>query len=159
MTNANSRRTLSTSGRSRSGQKTMLASGLSRERCEQDHTGFPDLLIIVPEGVREGEVGSALRHAIGTLHVSGSLATSFPMYVASEDGLSDLGVLGSVWRHLPTEGDRLSLVNLPARPRDPYRSTPCLGRYFTDADGDRWRRISPVSSTPRFSALPPRHAP
>ena len=133
-----------------------LAAGWTNE---QDLTGFPDLLIIVPEGVREGEVGSALRHATGTLHVSGSLASSFPLYVASEDGLSDLGVLGPVWRHLPTEGARVSLVNLPARPRDPYRSTPCLGRYFTDADGDRWRRISPVSSTPRFSALPPRHAP
>jgi len=133
-----------------------LAAGWTNE---QDLTGFPDLLIIVPEGAREGEVDSALRHAIGTLHVSGSLASSFPLYVAGEDGLTELGVLGSAWRHLPTEGDRLSLVSLPARPRDPYRSTPCLGRYFTDADGGRWRRISPVSSTPRFPALPPQHAP
>ena len=35
-----------------------LAAGWSEE---SDLTGFPNLLIIVPEGVREGEVGSALR--------------------------------------------------------------------------------------------------
>jgi Replication-relaxation len=126
---------------------------------EGDLTGFPNLLTIVPEGVREGEVGSALRHAIGRLSVGGSLTTSFPLYVASEDSLTQLGVLGPVWRHLATDSDRLSLVDLPARPRDPYRSARCLGRYFTDADGDHRRRISPGSTTPRFPALPPRHAP
>ncbi len=133
-----------------------LAAGWTKE---QELLGFPNLLIIVPEGVREGEVGSALRHAIGRLHVSGSLATSFPLYVASEDQLARHGVLGSVWKHLPTDGDRLSLLDLPTRPRDLYRSTRCLGRYFTDAVADRWRRISPISATPRFPALPPRHAP
>jgi hypothetical protein len=124
---------------------------------EQELLGFPNLLLIVPEGVREGEVGSALRHAIGRLHVPGSLATSFPLYVASEEQLSQLGVLGPVWRHPPSDGDRLSLLDLPAQPRDLYRAARCLGRYFTDADARR--RISPVSTTPRFPALPPRHAP
>jgi len=124
---------------------------------EQDLSGFPNLLLIVPEGVREGEVGSALRHAIGRLHVPGSLATSFPLYVASEDQLSKLGVVGPVWRHLATDGDRLSLLDMPAQPRDLYLTTRCLGRYFTDADASR--HISPVSTTPRFPALPPRHAP
>ena len=133
-----------------------LAAGWTKE---QDLTGLPNLLLIAPEGVREGEIGSALRHAIGRLHLGGSLATSFPLYVASEDRLADHGVLGPAWRHLPTDGDRLSLVDLPARPRDLYRSARCLGRYFTDADADRRRRISPVSTTPRFLALPPRHAP
>ena len=131
-----------------------LAAGWTRE---QELPGFPNLLLIVPEGVREGEVGSALRHATGTLHVGGSLATSFPLYVASEEQLTELGVLGPVWKHLPTDGERISLVDLPARPGDLYRSAPCLGRYFTDA-GAR-RRISPMSTTPRFLALPPRHAP
>jgi hypothetical protein len=131
-----------------------LAAGWTEE---QDLAGFPDLLLIVPEGVREGEVGSAYRHATGRLHVRGSLAMSFPLYVASEDQLSELGVLGPVWRHLATNGDRLSLVDLPAQPRDLHRTTRCLGRYFTDADASR--RISPVSTTPRFPALPPRHAP
>jgi hypothetical protein len=125
---------------------------------EQDLVGFPNLLLIVPEGVREGEVGSALRHATGSMHVSGSLATSFPLYVANEALSTELGVLGPVWRHLPTEGDRLSLLDLPAR-RDLYRATRCVGRYFTDADAGHRRRISPVSTTPRFRALPPRHAP
>jgi hypothetical protein len=119
----------------------------------------PNLLLIVPEGVREGEVGSALHHAIGSLHVRSSLGTSFPLYVASEEQLTELGVLGPAWRHLPTDGDRISLVALPVRPRDLYRTSRCLGRYFTDADSSLRRRISPVSATPRFRALPPRHAP
>jgi hypothetical protein len=109
--------------------------------------------------VREGEVGSALRHAIGRLHIRGSLATSFPLYVASEEQLTKLGVLGPAWKHLPTDGEPIALVDLPARPRDLYQSTRCLGRYFTDADPSHRRRISPVSTTPRFPALPPRHAP
>jgi hypothetical protein len=133
-----------------------LAAGWTEE---PDLTGFPNLLFIVPEWVREGEVGSALRHAIGSLHVGGSVATSFPLHVASEDQLTELGVLGLVWKHLPTDGDRLSLVDLPTRPGDLYRATRCLGRYFTDADAGHRRRISPVSTTPRFRALPPRHAP
>jgi hypothetical protein len=119
---------------------------------EQELTGFPNLLVLVPEVLREGEVGSAFRHAVGTVHARGSLATSFPLYVASEDQLFELGVLGPVWKHLPTDGDRLSLVDLPARSRDLYRAMRCLGRYFTDAVPDRRRRISPVSVPPRFRA-------
>ncbi len=133
-----------------------LAAGWTEER---DPTGFPNLLLIVPEGVREGEVGSALRHAIGSLHVPGSLATSFPLYVASEEHLTEIGVLGPAWRHLTTDSDRLSLLGLPARPRDLHRAARCLGRYFTDADAGHRRRICPISTTPRFPALPPRHAP
>ena len=133
-----------------------LAAGWTEER---DLTGFPNLLIIVPEGVREGEVGSALRHAIGRLSFGGSLTTSVPLYVTSGKQLTHYSVLGSVWRHLTTDGDRVSLVDLPAQPRDLYRTARCLGRYFTDADGDHRRRMSPVSTTPRFPALPPRHAP
>jgi hypothetical protein len=133
-----------------------LATGWTEER---DLTGFPNLLIIVPEGVREGEVDPALRHAIGIVQVRRSLATSFPLYVAGEEQLTELGVLGPAWRHLPTDGDRISLVALPVRPRDLYRTPRCLGRYFTDADSSLRRRISPVSATPRFRALPPRHAP
>jgi hypothetical protein len=126
---------------------------------EQELLGFPNLLLIVPEGVREGEVGSALRHAVGTFHARGSLATSFPLYAAREDQLVELGVLGPVWKHLPTDADCLSLVDLPAKPGDLYRTTRCLGRYFTDTNSGNRRRISPASATPRFSALPPRHAP
>ncbi len=126
---------------------------------EHDLTGFPNLLFVVPEEDREDAVRSALRHTIHRLHVHSRLATSFPLWVASEDRLSKLGVLGPVWRPAATDGDRLSLLDLPAHPRDLYRTTRCLGRYFTDADADRWRRISPASSPPRFSAMPPRHAP
>jgi hypothetical protein len=124
---------------------------------EQELTGFPNMLVLVPEEEREEEVGTTLRSAVGSLHVSGSLASSFPLYVASEDRLIQLGVLGPNWRHVPTDGERLSLIGLPARPRHLYRAARCLGRYFTDERTRR--RISPVSTTPRFSALPPRHAP
>jgi hypothetical protein len=124
---------------------------------EQELTGFPNLLILVPEEDREEKVASTVRSAVAGLHVSGSLASSFPLYVASEDRLTELGVLGPVWKHVPTDGDRLAFADLPARPRDMYRATRCLGRYFTDEPSRR--RISPISTTPRFSALPPRHAP
>ncbi len=128
-----------------------LAAGWTKEG---DLTRFPNLLFIGPEGVREGEVGSAFRHAIQRLHVRTPLATSFPLYVASEDRLSRCGVLGPVWRHAATDSDRVSLLDLPAQPADLYRTTRCLGRYFTDADANRWRRIAPVSAPPRFSVQP-----
>jgi Replication-relaxation len=131
-----------------------LAAGWTKE---QELLGFPNVVLIVPEGVRGAQVGSAFRHAIGMVHARGSLATSFPLYVASEEQLIELGVLGPVWQHLPTHAERISLLELPAQPRDLHRPTRCLGRYFIDV-GHR-RRISPVSTTPRFLALPPRHAP
>jgi Replication-relaxation len=133
-----------------------LAAGWTRE---QELTGFPNLLVLVPEEEREGEVATAHRSATMSLHVSGSLASSFPLHVGSEDRLTELGVLAPAWKHVPIDGERVSLTDLPARPRDLYRATRCLGRYFTDADPGHRRRISPASATPRFSALPPRHAP
>jgi hypothetical protein len=126
---------------------------------EQDLTGFPNLLIVVPEGVRAGEVGSALRHAIARLRVPGSLAASFPLYLAGEDALTRYGVLAPAWNHLLTGSERLSLLELPARPRDLYPAMRCLGRYFTDAVRDRRRRISPASTPPRFAVQPPRLPP
>jgi hypothetical protein len=133
-----------------------LAVGWTREH---ELTGFPNLLVLVPEEGREGEVATAFRSATTSLHVSRSLASSFRPYATSEDRLVEVGVLGPAWKHLLTDGDRLSLTELPARPPDLYRATRCLGRYFTDADPAHRRRISPASATPRFRALPPRHAP
>ena len=133
-----------------------LAAGWTKE---QELVGLPNLLLVVPEEVREEEVGSALRHATGSLHVSASLATSFPLFVASEESLTELSVLGPVWKHLPTDGERLSLLELPSQSRDLFRVTGCLGRHFTDTDPSHRRRVSPASVTPRFTALPPRHAP
>jgi hypothetical protein len=127
--------------------------------AEQELTGFPNLLVLVPEEEREEKVTSAFRSALAGLHVSGSLASSFPLYVASEDRLTEVGMLGAAWKHVPTDGDRLSLTELPARSRELFKSARCLGRYFTDADHSHRRRISPASATPRFRALPPRHAP
>src|SRR6266511_441846 len=106
-----------------------------------------------PEGVREGEVGSALRHAIGSLHVRASLASSFPLYVAGEDRLRECGVLGPAWRHLVTDRERVTLVDLPSGAGDLYRSTRCLGRYWTDDDVGLRGRIAPASSPPRFPVL------
>ncbi|MGH2554892.1 MAG: replication-relaxation family protein [Actinomycetota bacterium] len=133
-----------------------LAAGWTREG---GLTGFPNLLFVGPEGAREGEVGSALRHVIQRIQVRAPLATSFPLYVASEDRLSESGVLGSAWRHVATHGDRVSLLDLPVQPADLYRTSRCLGRYFTDADAHRWRRIAPASAPPRFFAQPPRLPP
>jgi hypothetical protein len=134
-----------------------LAAGWTEE---QDLTGFPNLLIIVPEGLREREVSSALRHAIGHLHARGSLATSFPVYVAAEDVLTNLGVLAPAWRHLPPESDRVPLLDLPVRPGELYRTHRCLGKYFTDSDSARRRRrISPGSAPPRFPVVPLRLPP
>ncbi len=123
-----------------------LAAGWTKE---QGLVGFPNLLIIVPEGVREGEVGSALRHAIGRLHVRGSLATLFPLHVASEDQLTEFGVLGLVWKHLPTDGDRLSLVDLPTRSR---RSVP--GKALPRSVLHRRRCRPPSSDLPRVNDTP-----
>jgi hypothetical protein len=134
-----------------------LAAGWTKE--EQELPGFPNLLVLVPEEEREEEVATAFRSATTSLHASGSLASSFPLYVASKDRLLKVGVLGPAWKHMPTDGERLALIDLPARSRDLYRATRCLGRYFTDADPSHWRRISPASATPRFRALPPGHAP
>jgi hypothetical protein len=133
-----------------------LAAGWTRE---QELAGFPNLPFLVPEEEREEVVATAFRSATTNLHISSSFASSFPLYVASEDRLTELGVLGPVWKHVPTDGDRLSLIDLPAQSRDLYQTARCLGRYFTDADPSHRRRISPASSTPRFRALPPRHAP
>jgi hypothetical protein len=115
---------------------------------EQELTGFPNLLVLVPEEEREGEVATAFRSAVGSLHVSSSLASSFLLYVTSEERLTEHGVLGPAWRLVPADGERLSLTQVPAQPRDLYRTTRCLGRYFTDADPGHRRRISPSSATP-----------
>jgi hypothetical protein len=133
-----------------------LASGWTRE---QELTGFPNLLVFVPEEEREGEVATAYRSATTSQHAPGSLASSFPLYVGNEDHLLDVGVLGPAWKHVPTDGERVSLLDLPSRPGDLYRSARCLGRYFTDDDPGHRRRVSPASATPRFRALPPRHGP
>lgn len=133
-----------------------LAAGWTKE---WELTGFPNLLVLVPEEEREGEVATAFRSASMSLQARSSLAGSFPLYVANEDRLTELGVVGPTWKLVPTDGERLSLTELPARPRDLYRAARCLGRHFTDADPSHRRRISPASATPRFRALPPRHAP
>jgi hypothetical protein len=133
-----------------------LAAGWTKE---EELTGFPNLLVLVPEEEREEDVATAYHQATTSLHASVSLASSFPLYVAGEDLLTELGVLGVAWKHVPTDCDRLSLVDLRAGPRDLHRATRCLGRYFTDDDPGHRRRISPASATPRFRALPPRHGP
>jgi hypothetical protein len=112
-----------------------LAAGWTRER---DLTGFPNLLVVVPEAEREYQVATAHRNAAASVHVG----SSFPLYVASEDRLTPGGVLGSVWRHVPTGSEHLSLLDLPASPRNLYRATRCLGRYFIDADPGHRRRIA-----------------
>jgi hypothetical protein len=100
-----------------------------------------------------------MRHAVGRLHVPESIAASFPLYVAGEDALTQHGVLAPTWSHLLAGSRRLSLLELPARPRGLHRGTQCFGRYFTDGVHDRRRRISPASTPPRFAVQPPRLPP
>jgi hypothetical protein len=75
-----------------------LAAGWTKE---QELMGFPNVLVLVPEEEREGEVATAYHSATTSLHISGSLASSFPLYVASEDRFTELGVLGASWQHIP----------------------------------------------------------
>lgn len=121
------------------------ARGLSPARGGVDGGAGPSRVPESPHhrsgGVREGEVGSALRHAIGRLHVRGSLATSFPLYVAGEDQLCELGVLGPAWRHLTTDGERLPFVDLPSKRARTTASTTqvfrCFLRPAPDKSSDR----------------------
>jgi hypothetical protein len=90
-----------------------LAAGWTRE---QELTGFPNLLVLVPEEEREEKVASAFRSAVAALHVSGSLASSFPLHVASEDRLTDLRVSNALesigrWR----KADSTTTANLRYR--------------------------------------------
>ena len=96
-----------------------LAAGWTKE---QELLGFPNLLLIVPEGVREGEVGSALRHAIGTRPCPW-LARDVVPAVRGERGAADpsSACSGRCGRHLPTDAERISLLELPAQPLDQYR--------------------------------------
>ena len=93
------------------------ARGLSPARGGVDGGAGPSRVPESPHhrsgGVREGEVGSALRHAIGRLHVRGSLATSFPLYVAGEDQLCGLGG-ARAGVEAPDYGRRASPVRRPA---------------------------------------------
>lgn len=127
-----------------------LAAGWAKE---QELTAFPNLLIIVPEGVREGEVGSALRNAIGNLHVGGSLATSFPLYVASEDQLVELGVLGAAWE-APARRRRPPFARRPAGPDPATSSSPLDASVATSPTPMPATVVGSPRSRPRPDSAP-----
>ena len=70
----------------------------------------------MPEAEREHEVAAAYRQAAASVRVP----SSFPLNVASEDRLTELGVLGPVWQHEPTDGERLSLRHDAGESAAPY---------------------------------------
>jgi Replication-relaxation len=121
---------------------------------EQEPTGFPNLLIVVLEGCARGRSARPC-DAVGRLHVPESIAASFPLYVAGEDALSQHRRARADVEPSARGSRRLSLLELPARPRGLHRGTQCFGRNFTDGVRDRRRRISPASTPPRFAVLPP----
>jgi hypothetical protein len=78
------------------------------------------------------------------------------MFSSTEELVTELGILGALWRPLDDGGERLPLLDLPARNASPYDPSRCLGRYWTE-DGPRtWARISPASAPPRFPTRLPR---
>jgi hypothetical protein len=112
-----------------------LVAGWTRE---QELGVFPNLLALVPEEEREKSHPRSAR--LSQACTSRAHSPAPPVYVASEDRLTDLGVLGPAWLHLPSEGQRLSLVQLPAQARGSTSPPVASARYFT---GHR-RRISLV---------------
>jgi hypothetical protein len=120
--------------------------GVARDWTEQGAEHFPDVLIVVPNHKRERVVASAFADALARFKRADSLA-ALPFYVASEEALSQRGVLGRVWASLPKLDGRLAIVELPAKEGVGYDLSDCIGRYFTE---DGWARLMPLSRTPRF---------
>jgi len=111
---------------------------------------FPNVLVVVPDPSREGDVGEGLAAAVRGPGRNAKL----PLFVTSEELLSARGVLGPVWAVPDEDHYRIALTELPAVGATPYDRTRCLGRSWTDRDARS--RISPLSAIPRFPAGSPR---
>jgi hypothetical protein len=120
--------------------------GVARDWTEQGAEHFPCVLIVVPNHRRERVVAAALADALARFKRVDRLA-ELPFYVASEDALSQQGVLGRVWASLLKLERRLSITELPAKEGLHYELSECIGRCFTK---DGWARRMPLSRRPRF---------
>jgi len=113
-----------------------------------DDAAFPNVLVVVPDTLRERAVAIALAAATGrSRHPSG-----VAVYATSEELLTASGVLGAVWLAPGAEGDRLRLTELPAVDASPYDRGRCLGKPWTSPGASS--RIFPLSATPRFPTRP-----
>lgn len=111
---------------------------------EEGAQHFPNLLVLVPTEKRERAFDRAMVTAVESLKVDEKAALDLPFFIASEELLSEKGVLGEVWRRfVPVPADRplapyllterLSLVELPAHKAGPFDLERCLGKKWSDA--------------------------
>lgn len=120
--------------------------GVARDWTEPGAEHFPCVLIVVPNHRREHVVVAAFAAAIARFKRADSFA-GLPFYVANEEMLSQLGVLGRVWAPLPELDRRLSITELPAKEGLDYDLSDCIGRCFTE-DGSA--RLMPLACRPHF---------
>jgi Replication-relaxation len=125
--------------------------GVARDWTEQGAEHFPCVLIIVPNHRRERLVAAAFADALARFKRADKLA-GLPFYLASEEAVSQRGVLGSVWGSLPKPERRLNITELPAKEGLDYDLSNCIGRCFTE---DAWARLMPLSRRPHFPAGKP----
>lgn len=111
---------------------------------------FPNVFVVVPDEDRESDVLRAVERA----GRSKQKADPVSIFLTNEELLARRGTLGPAWLATDSEGERLSLTELPATDASPYDLRACLGRYWID--DQRWSHISPLSSRPRFPTGWPR---
>lgn len=115
---------------------------------DEEATGFPSVLVVVPRAAREGDVERAFSAASRSVRQPRRLRGGFPLFVTSEELLAACGALGAVWGHVTEPGKRLTLLELPAKDPRPYEASRCLGREWRDE-----------GSSARIFSLPPRIPP
>jgi hypothetical protein len=122
---------------------------VARDWTEQGAEHFPCVLIVIPNRRRERVVAAAFADAIARFKRAAKLA-DLPFYVATEEALSQRGVLGRVWAPLPKLDRRLTITELPAKKGLDHDLSECIGRCLTADGGQRYSRLMPLSHRPRF---------
>jgi hypothetical protein len=113
-----------------------LAAGWTKE---QELTGLPNLLILVPEEEREEDVASAFRSAVVSRCASDSLASSFPLFVANAcrswtsrpAPVTSTGPRGASAATSPTTAPVTAAASPPLQPRPD--SAPCRPDMLLEA--------------------------
>lgn len=123
--------------------------GVAREWTEQGAEHFSCVLIVVPNHRRERVMAMSFADALARFERADKLAR-LPFFVATEDALSQQGMLGRVWAPLPKLDRRSSITELPAKEGLDYDLSDCLGRCFTKDGAQKWARLMPLSRRPHF---------
>jgi hypothetical protein len=124
--------------------------------------GFPNLLLIVPEGVREGRSARPFVTRSGACTSVARSHPRTPLYVTTEDRLVELGVLGVFARRWKPVHRRRSASRSwtcqpsPATSTGPHDASAATSRMLMPAVGVAF---PPSQPPPGVRALPPRHAP